>query len=158
MKISESTLRKIVREEIESINEMDPSAAAAVSAGVSGALGLSPAAQQVLVAAIAGAGGFAAAYKMHPGLEGIVSKIPGLLEKIKKVMGVSSKNESVGKKTKLIKESAMSPETIDMLLQAVAALSTAGVGANVLNSYLEDVARKFSIKPDSEEKFFGEKL
>jgi len=130
MRISESMLRKIIREEVESMNEIDPAAAAAVGAGVSGALGLSPVAQHALATAIAGMGGFVAAYKAYPGLESVVKSIPGMLEKVKKLMGAgsSTKSESAKKKGSLVKEGV----DVHMLLALAASLGplvTGGIAA-----------------------------
>lgn len=128
MRISESMLRKIIREEVESMNEMDPTAAAAVGAGVSGALGLSPIAQHAIATAIAGMGGFVAAYKTYPGLEAVVKKIPGLLQKVKEMMGSSAKLESSKKSGRVIKE-GLDVHMILALAASLGPLVTGGLAA-----------------------------
>jgi hypothetical protein len=123
-------LRKIIREEVENMNEMDPTAAAAVGASVSGALGLSPVAQHAIAAAIAGMGGFAAAYKAYPGLESVVKSIPGMIEKVKKSMGMgsSTKSESSKKTGTLVKE-GMDVHTLLALAAGLGPLVTGGIAA-----------------------------
>ena len=146
MKMNETSLRKIIREEIGKLSEIapvDPAAAAAVA----GAFSPDQNALNVLYALVAASGITVAA-------------IPGVQKAMKMLGGKTATDKKVSESIKrfLMKESVVDSVTAQMILQAVAAMATAGVGATVLTDYLSDVAKKMGIKPDAEQQFFGSKL
>ncbi len=146
MKMNETSLRNIIREEIEKLSEIapvDPSAATAIA----GAFTPDQNALNVLYALVAASGITVAAI---PGVQKAMSMLGGKKASDKKV------SESI--RRFLMRESVVDSMTAQMILQAVAAMATAGVGATVISDYLADVAKKMGMKPDAEQQFFGSKL
>lgn len=148
-------LRKIIREEVKNMNEVDPTAAAQFSAGLSSSLGAGLSGGDVLNLLLSAVGAGTVAHMLTP-------EIKAGVELAKKMLGSkakpATKDNKLSEMKTLIREGALDPKVVEAILQAVAAMATAGVGAGVLSSYLEDVAKKLNLKPNPEEKFFGEQL
>ena len=149
MKMNETTLRKIIREEIGKLDEIDPGTAAAVAGGFS----TNTEALNFLLSLVGVAG---ATWIATPAIKDAISMLKGSGSK------AVDKKVSESAKKRLMKEAVVDPVTAQLILQAVAAMATAGVGATVLSGYLEDAAKKLGVKPDAgsdaEAEFFGEKL
>jgi hypothetical protein len=149
MKMNETTLRKIIREEIEKLDEVDPQMASQIASGFS----TNTEALNFLLSLVGMAG---AAWVAKPAIKSAIDMLKGSGSK------VTDKKISESIKKSLMKENVVDPATAQLILQAVAAMATAGVGATVLSDYLADAAKKLGVKPgtgpDAESKFFGEKL
>ena len=154
MKLSESRLRKIIREEI--INEMGPIEFHTALTGAVGGPGAIALHALILAADAAGIW-----ITLGP-------SIKSGIEAAKKKLGAETGAPATSKmlnpvaesRRRVIKEAA-DPVSIAVVLKAVAAMATGGVAVTVLSSFIEDAVAQLKIKPqqvkgvsDPEAEFF----